>query len=189
MLDPQKRLTASGVLDFLRNTMTAWWVVFHASEISEIHLYNSTFSKSFGCTEGGNGNITSFSVGYPGKPTSPTPPFQAMLSQKLSWTFFVTILFWLIGRYLSNTINEPAQVVPDIDQDSSGDSKDGFESSSRIRQPELELRLTKFRDNVNNKEPRVTLTRESLTQPPIRRISEDARPLTAAEILTHRHLL
>lgn len=24
MLDPQKRLTASGVLDFLRNTMTAW---------------------------------------------------------------------------------------------------------------------------------------------------------------------
>ncbi|XP_020616626.1 serine/threonine-protein kinase 40-like [Orbicella faveolata] len=115
MLDPQKRLTASGVLDFLRNTMTAW--------------------------------------------------------------------------YLSNTMSEPAQVVPDIDEGSSGDTKDGFDSSSRLRQPELELRLTKYRDNVNNKEPRVTLTRESLTQPPIRRISEDARPLTAAEILAHRHLL
>jgi len=97
--------------------------------------------------------------------------------------------FFLIIRYLSNTISEPAQVVPDIDEGSSGDSKDGFESSSRLRQPELELRLTKYRDNVNNKEPRVTLTRESLTQPPIRRISEDARPLTAAEILAHRHLL
>lgn len=96
---------------------------------------------------------------------------------------------FLVIRYLSNTISEPAQVVPDIDEGSSGDSKDGFESSSRLRQPELELRLTKYRDNVNNKEPRVTLTRESLTQPPIRRISEDARPLTAAEILAHRHLL
>ncbi|KAJ7394886.1 Serine/threonine-protein kinase 40 [Desmophyllum pertusum] len=115
MLDPQKRLTASGVLDFLRNTMTAW--------------------------------------------------------------------------YLSNTISEPPQVVPDVDEDSSGDTKGEFESSSKLRLPELELRLTKFRENVNNKEPRVTLTRESLTQPPIRRISEDARPLTAAEILAHRHLL
>jgi len=101
----------------------------------------------------------------------------------------LTILFLLINRYLSNTMSEPAQVVPDIDEGSSGDTKDGFESSSRLRQPELELRLTKYRDNVNNKEPRVTLTRESLTQPPIRRISEDARPLTAAEILAHRHLL
>ena len=98
-------------------------------------------------------------------------------------------MFLSIRRYLSNTISEPAQVVPDIDEDSSGDNKDGFDSSSRLRPPELELRLTKFRDNVNNKEPRVTLTRESLTQPPIRRISEDARPLTAAEILAHRHLL
>ena len=101
----------------------------------------------------------------------------------------LTILFLLIGRYLSNTMSEPAQVVPDIDEGSSGDTKDGYESSSRLRQPELELRLTKYRDNVNNKEPRVTLTRESLTQPPIRRITEDARPLTAAEILAHRHLL
>ena len=101
----------------------------------------------------------------------------------------LTNFLLLIGRYLTNTISEPAQVVPDINEGSSGDTKDGFESSSRLRQPELELRLTKYRDNVNNKEPRVTLTRESLTQPPIRRISEDARPLTAAEILAHRHLL
>lgn len=115
MLDPQKRLTASGVLDFLRNTMTA--------------------------------------------------------------------------RYLSNTVSEPAQVVPDIDEESSSDSTKEFDSSSRLRAPELELRLSKYRDNVSNKEPRLTLTRESLTQPPIRRISEDARPLTAAEILAHRHLL
>lgn len=114
MLDPQKRLTASGVLDFLRNTMTAW--------------------------------------------------------------------------YLSTTISEPAQVVPDIDEDSTG-NKGAFENSSRQRPPELELRLTKLRDTVTTKEPRVTLTRESLLQPPIRRISEDARPLTAAEILVHRHLL
>lgn len=116
MLDPQKRLTASGVLDFLRNTMTA-------------------------------------------------------------------------SRYLSNTVSEPAQVVPDIDEESSSDSTKEFDSSSRLRAPELELRLSKYRDNVSNKEPRLTLTRESLTQPPIRRISEDARPLTAAEILAHRHLL
>lgn len=115
MLDPQKRLTASGVLDFLRNTMTA--------------------------------------------------------------------------RYLTNTVSEPAQVVPDIDEESSSDSTKEFDSSSRLRAPELELRLSKYRDNVSNKEPRLTLTRESLTQPPIRRISEDARPLTAAEILAHRHLL
>lgn len=115
MLDPQKRLTASGVLDFLRNTMTAW--------------------------------------------------------------------------YLTNTVTEPAQVVPDIDEESSSDSTKEFESSSRLRAPELELRLTKYRDNGSNKEPRLSLTRESLTQPPIRRISEDARPLTAAEILAHRHLL
>lgn len=116
MLDPQKRLTASGVLDFLRNTMTA-------------------------------------------------------------------------SRYLSNTVSEPAQVVPDTDEESSSDSTKEFDSSSRLRAPELELRLSKYRDNVSNKEPRLTLTRESLTQPPIRRISEDARPLTAAEILAHRHLL
>lgn len=116
MLDPQKRLTASGVLDFLRNTMTA-------------------------------------------------------------------------SRYLTNTVSEPAQVVPDIDEESSSDSTKEFDSSSRLRAPELELRLSKYRDNVSNKEPRLTLTRESLTQPPIRRISEDARPLTAAEILAHRHLL
>lgn len=99
------------------------------------------------------------------------------------------IIFLLFGRYLSNTISESPQVVPDVDEDSSGDTKGEFESSSKLRLPELELRLTKFRENVNNKEPRVTLTRESLTQPPIRRISEDARPLTAAEILAHRHLL
>lgn len=115
MLDPQRRLTASGVLDFLRNTMTAW--------------------------------------------------------------------------YLSTAIGEPAQLVPDIDEESSTDNKAPFEKSSRQRPPELELRLTKYRDTAANKEPRVTLTRESLTQPPIRRISEDARPLTAAEILAHRHLL
>lgn len=86
-------------------------------------------------------------------------------------------------------MSEPSQVVPDIDEDSSTENKGGFDSSSKRRPPELELRLTKFRDTVTSKEPRVTLTRESLTQPPIRRISEDARPLTAAEILAHRHLL
>lgn len=115
MLDPQRRLTATGVLDFLRNTMSAW--------------------------------------------------------------------------YLASTIGEPAQVVPDIDEESSMENKGSFDKSSRQRPPELELRLSKFRDNVTNKEPRVTLTRENLSQPPIRRITEDARPLTAPEILAYRHLL
>lgn len=92
---------------------------------------------------------------------------------------------------MSTTISEPAQIVPDTDEESPTEMKKGaFESSSRQRPPELELRLTKFRETMTTKEPRVTLlTRDSLTQPPIRRISEDALPLTAAEILAHRHLL
>lgn len=101
---------------------------------------------------------------------------------------FINFIF-RFSRYLTNTVTEPAQVVPDIDEESSSDSTKEFESSSRLRAPELELRLTKYRDNGSSKEPRLSLTRESLTQPPIRRISEDARPLTAAEILAHRHLL
>ena len=100
------------------------------------------------------------------------------------------IISLVIDRYLSTTISEPAQVVPDTDEESSTEKKGAFESSSRQRPPELELRLTKFRETMTTKEPRVTLlTRDSLTQPPIRRISEDARPLTAAGILAHRHLL
>ena len=90
---------------------------------------------------------------------------------------------------MSATISEPAQVVPDIDVNTAADNKEGYDKVKRSRTAELELRLSKFRDTMCAKEPQVTSTRESLPQPPIRRISEDARPLTAAEILAHRHLL
>lgn len=119
---------------------------------------------------------------------SPSPLPHLTQVNRTSCTSLIYYFYLFLGRYLSTTISEPAQVVPDIDEDSTG-NKGAFENSSRQRPPELELRLTKLRDTVTTKEPRVTLTRESLLQPPIRRISEDARPLTAAEILAHRHLL
>ena len=76
MLDPQKRLTASGVLDFLRNTMTAWWVgeqFPHNFQVIQACPYDwtrGTFSDSSGKI---NGNETSCPVPYPNpNPTSGT---------------------------------------------------------------------------------------------------------------------
>ena len=58
MLDPQKRLTASGVLDFLRNTMTAWWVGpqfpdnFHANQVYHNDCAIAKFLNSLGKING-----------------------------------------------------------------------------------------------------------------------------------------
>ena len=54
---------------------------------------------------------------------------------------------------------------------------------------DLELQFHKLSDEFFKQEPLVGISQEVLCQPPIRRISEDARPLTAAEVLVHRHLL
>jgi hypothetical protein len=81
---------------------------------------------------------------------------------------------------------ETPQVVPDVNELTDSNSLDKDKNSIP---PELDLRFHKLSDEFFKQEPLAGLTQEVIIQPPIRRISEDARPLTAAEILAHRHLL
>lgn len=79
---------------------------------------------------------------------------------------------------------ETPQVVPDIEKqvDSQVKEKDKPPLSS-------DFRFHKLSDEFFKQESLSSIAQEVICQPPIRRVSEDARPLTAAEILAHRHLL
>lgn len=81
---------------------------------------------------------------------------------------------------------ETPQVVPDLQESTESNSQ---EKDKNNIPPELDLRFHKLSDEFFKQEPLPGITPEVILQPPIRRISEDARPLTAAEILAHRHLL
>ena len=93
--------------------------------------------------------------------------------------------FFILCRYLAS-VGPPDQIVPDID--SAQDQEEAELPKTQLEKTaELELRLNKMRDGFLIKDQQITVARETIMQPPIRRINEDARPLTAAEILANRH--
>ena len=98
---------------------------------------------------------------------------------------------WPVGvlyRYLATQRSEPPQLVPDID-DEPDEKEPGKEGVTQPRPAELELRLNNGREEFcSSKDAPPAPLRDVGPQPPIRRISGDARPLSAAEILAYRHL-
>ena len=87
---------------------------------------------------------------------------------------------------------EELQVVPDID--SQGDdalkakpSKDSTSPTNPLTPPDWELKMHQDHSTIKVGGRRPAHRRPGAL--PIRRISQDARPLTSAEMLAHRHLL
>ena len=89
---------------------------------------------------------------------------------------------------------EQLQVVPDIDNegDDALKSKQTVKESNPLIPPDWDLKMHQDSSgsNITSKvNRRLAIPHRRLGPPPIRRISQDARPLTSAEILAHRHLL
>ncbi|XP_072018785.1 serine/threonine-protein kinase 40-like [Amphiura filiformis] len=87
---------------------------------------------------------------------------------------------------------EQLQVVPDIDDE--GDDalklKPTSKDSNPLIPPDWDLKLHQDTSATAGKlNRRLAIPHRRLGPPPIRRISQDARLLTSAEILVHRHLL
>ncbi|EDO41944.1 predicted protein [Nematostella vectensis] len=111
-------------------------------------------------------------------------PLKRLTASKVLGFLQNTMSSW----YSTATLAEPAQIVPDADEENN--KKQITEEATSHEIPTgLETRLSTLSDDFFAKEPLGTVTRDVIPQPPIRRISQDARPLTAAEILAHRHLL
>ncbi len=88
---------------------------------------------------------------------------------------------------------EQLQVVPDIDKEGDDALKpkpSTKESGPMISPPDWDLKMHQdTASNTSKLNRRIAIPHRRLGPPPIRRVSEDARPLTSAEILAHRHLL
>lgn len=93
---------------------------------------------------------------------------------------------FIFFRYLAACVGPPDQVVPDVDS-AQEERETELPKTQLEKTAELELRLNKMRDDFLIKDQQISVARETIMQPPIRRINEDARPLTAAEILANRH--
>ena len=99
----------------------------------------------------------------------------------------------------------PLQVVPDIDDDNTGDNKtdDSGESSNELLSdiPPMDAdrhSTPNFSDVVHgladsNRQPKIKSParrrRHLSSNPPIHRMSDDAQPLTPTELMAHRQLL
>ena len=84
------------------------------------------------------------------------------------------------------------QVVPDIDDDT---EKKESASVSVSNNDDLETKLNRSQDSILPSTKQQTVVSSGVAsqtthrQPIIHRLSQDARPLTAAEMLAHRRLL
>ena len=96
-------------------------------------------------------------------------------------------------RRSMSTMGGPMQVVPNIEDEEEGGDKQ--QSTPPIAPPgtsDFELKLRQATTDANNqlmKERKILVNRKRVAQPPIKRINQDAQPLSPAEALAHRHLL
>ena len=103
-------------------------------------------------------------------------------------------------RFSSSSLTAQIQVVPDIDsEDAKAQSKAKTVSSSSSKSSStssqgLEIKLKRLQNALINRPESpptfssVVVSQPLQRQPVIRRLNHDARPLTAAEAITHRHL-
>ena len=81
----------------------------------------------------------------------------------------------------------PLQVVPEDSEDT--DEAVPSAPPAGLSEFELKLQEANAESDIAAKSGKVVMPRRRHNQPPIRRINQDAKPLTQGEIMAHRHML